>query len=496
MDTLFLEDVDSVFIRVRCERGIAKELSDCFSFEVPGHKWINRYRKSRWNGRIHLYNIGKGTIYRGLRKYLSKFAADRGYRIESSLTPETKFPLAPEEVDALFDRCVGKASGIPSLHDHQRDAVVKATNAGRVLLVSPTGSGKSLIIYLLLRHLLEHVEGKALIVVPTIGLVTQMASDFEKYAEGTGWKVGKNCHSIYAGQEKETNKRVVITTWQSIFKEPRSYFEQFDIVFGDECHMFKAKSLSGIMEKMVKCQHRIGTTGTLDGMQCHKLIIEGLFGPSYHVTSTKKLIEENILSRLRIDTILLQYPDEERRLMSKHTYSDEMLWLIANPKRNRFIVDLSKRLKGNTLVLFQYVEKHGKVLHDMLSKDGDRKVFFVHGGTEAEDRENVRTILEQNDSCIVVASYGTFSTGISIKRLHNIVFASPTKSRIRVLQSIGRQLRVSEHKELARLYDIGDDLSWKSRKNHTLRHFAERMKIYRSEKFDFRPVLIRTENLP
>ena len=495
MDTLVLEDVDSVFIRVRCERGTAKELSDCFSFKVPNHKYMSRFRKSRWSGDIKLYNIGKATIYRGLKNYVTKFACDRGYHLESSLSQNPSIPLDNDGLDDLFSRCVGKASGIPSLHDHQREAIIKATEASRLLLVSPTGSGKSMIIYLLLRHFLENVEGKVLIVVPTIGLVTQMASDFEVYAKGTDWKVSKNCHPIYAGQDKETNKRVVITTWQSVFKQPRAYFDQFKVVFGDECHMFKAKSLTGIMEKLTDCNYRIGTTGTLDGMQCHKLIIEGLFGPSYHVTTTKKLIDKNILSHLKIDTILLQYGEDERRAVSKYTYSDEMLWLIHNDKRNRFIVDLATNLKGNTLILFQFVEKHGKYLNHLAEKTG-RKTFFVHGGTEAEDREKVRKILEENDSCIVVASYGTFSTGISIKRLHNIIFASPSKSRIRVLQSIGRQLRVSEHKEYAKLYDIGDDLSWKSKKNHTLRHFAERIKIYRSENFDFRPVLLKMENLP
>ena len=493
MDTLVLEDVDSVFIRVRCERGVAKELSDCFSFKIPNHKYMNRFRKTRWNGDIRLYNIGKATIYSGLRNYVTKFAADRGYRVENNLTTAKPHPIDNEGLNDLFSRCVGKGSGIPSLHDHQREAIIKAAGASRVLLVSPTGSGKSMIIYLLVRHFLENVDGKILIVVPTIGLVTQMASDFENYAKGTEWKVSRNCHAIYAGQDKETNKRIVITTWQSVFKQPKSYFDQFSIVFGDECHLFKAKSLSGIMEKMTNCHYRIGTTGTLDGMQCHKLIIEGLFGPSYHVTTTKKLIDKNILSQLKIDAILLQYGDADRKLMSKHTYSDEMLWLVHNQKRNRFIVDLASTLKGNTLILFQFVEKHGKVLYDMARESG-RKVFFVHGGTEAEDREKVRKILEENDSCIVVASYGTFSTGISIKRLHNIIFASPSKSRIRVLQSIGRQLRVSEHKEFAKLYDIGDDLSWKTRKNHTLRHFSERIKIYRSEKFDFRPVIIKMEN--
>jgi len=495
MDTLVLEDVDSVFIRVRCERGIARELSDCFSFKIPNHKYMSRYRKTKWNGDIKLYNIGKATIYKGLKNYVMKFAADRGYHLENKLSEQQHLPLTEEQVDSLFTRTVGSNSGIKSLHDHQRNAVVRATESSRILLVSPTGSGKSLIIYLLLRHMLENVEGKILVIVPTIGLVTQMESDFKLYSNGTDWKVSKNCHSIYAGQDKDTDKRVVITTWQSIFKQPRSWFDQFSVAFGDECHMYKAKSLSGIMEKLTNCQFRFGTTGTLDGLQCHKLIIEGLFGPSYHVTSTKKLIDKNILSSLRIDAILLNYDEADRRLMSKHTYSDEMLWLIHNEKRNKFITDLARSLKGNTLILFQYVEKHGKVLYDMISTDKNRKVFFVHGGTQAEDRENVRKILEENDQCIVVASYGTFSTGISIKRLHNIVFASPSKSRVRVLQSIGRQLRVSEHKQFAKLYDIGDDLSWKTRKNHTLRHFSERIKIYRSEKFDFRPVIIKMENL-
>jgi superfamily II DNA or RNA helicase len=494
MDTLVLEDVDSVFIRVRCERGTAKELSDCFSFKVPNHKYMSRFRKTRWSGDIKLYNVGKATIYRGLRNYVTKFAADRGYHLDNKLTESQHLALTGAEVDALFNRCVGKESGIPSLHDHQRDAIVKATETSRILLVSPTGSGKSMIIYLLMRNMLEHTEGKILIVVPTIGLVTQMASDFEHYAKGTDWKVSKNCHPIYAGQEKETKKRVVITTWQSVYKQPRSYFDQFTVAFGDECHMFKAKSLSGIMEKLTNCNFRYGTTGTLDGMQCHKLIIEGLFGPSYHVTSTKKLIDKNILSSLKIDAILLNYDEVDRKVVSKYTYSDEMLWLIHNEKRNRFIVDLAKSLKGNTLILFQFVEKHGKRLHQLVNDEG-RKVFFVHGGTEAEDREQVRKILEENDQCIVVASYGTFSTGISIKRLHNIIFASPSKSRIRVLQSIGRQLRVSEHKEFAKLYDIGDDLSWKTKKNHTLRHFSERIKIYRSEKFEFRPIIIKMETL-
>jgi superfamily II DNA or RNA helicase len=221
------------------------------------------------------------------------------------------------------------------------------------------------------------------------------------------------------------------------------------------------------------------------------LVIEGLFGKAYSVITTKELMERKIVSNLKIDAIMLGYPEETRQEMKKSTYNEEMAWLIANPKRNTFITRLVSNLKGNSLVLFQFVENHGKVLVEMLKREiPEREVFFVHGGTATEDRETIRKIMEKNDNAIIVASYGTFSTGISIRRLHNIVFASPSKSRIRILQSIGRQLRLSEHKSLAKLYDLGDDLCWKSKKNHTFLHFMERLKIYESENFEFKTIKI------
>ena len=287
---------------------------------------------------------------------------------------------------------------------------------------------------------------------------------------------------------------IYITTWQSIYNLPASYFEQFSAVIGDECHLFKSKSLTSIMTKLKDCPYRIGTTGTLDGSFTHKLVIEGLFGRVHKLTSTKELMEKNLLSDLTIDCLVLQYPDDVRQSMKKLTYQEEIDWLVQNDARNDFIANLANSTKGNTLVLFQFVEKHGQPLYEKIKKLAkNRKVFFIHGGTEADDREQIRHIVEQEQDAILVASYGTFSTGVSIRRLHNIVFSSPSKSRIRVLQSIGRQLRKSEHKEKAKLYDLADDLSWKSHQNHTLRHFVERLKIYDSEKFVYKKILIPIE---
>jgi len=334
---------------------------------------------------------------------------------------------------------------------------------------------------------------KVLIIVPTVSLVEQMVSDFKDYSGGNGWDTERNCHKILSGAAKTTEKRVVVSTWQSVFKQPEKYFEQFGAVIGDEAHLFKAKSLTSIMTKLKTCPFRVGTTGTLDGTQTHRLVLEGLFGRAYEVTKTKELMEQKILSDLRIDCLLLSYPDIDREAVKRAKYQDEIRWIIGSPRRNKFISGMSQRLKGNTLILFQFVEDHGKVLNSLVRAcvPPERKVFFVHGGTEAADREEIRKIVESESDAIIIASYGTFSTGISIRRLHNIIFASPSKSRIRVLQSIGRQLRVSQDKTVARLYDIGDDLSWKSWKNHTLRHMNERMKLYETEGFDHRLIRIQ-----
>jgi superfamily II DNA or RNA helicase len=314
-----------------------------------------------------------------------------------------------------------------------------------------------------------------------------MYSDFADYSQFDEWEVTENCHKIYAGKEKYNVKpRVIITTWQSIYKESSGWFQPFGMVVGDEAHAFKAKSLTSILEKCTECRYRMGTTGTLDGTQTHQLVLEGLFGPVHKVTTTKKLMDNNDLAQLDINVLLLKYADEHCKV--KRDYQQEMDFIVQYEPRNNFISNLAIDCTGNTLVLFQYVDKHGKPLHNMLReklKGTDRDLFYVSGETGVDDRENVRAITETKDDAIIVASMGTFSTGINIKRLHNIIFASPSKSQIRVLQSIGRGLRKSADGIDTKVYDIADDLHWKSKKNYTLVHAAERIKIYAKEKFDY-----------
>ena len=377
-------------------------------------------------------------------------------------------------VRSLKPKTKGKSIKV---RDYQIQAVHHALSRNRCLLVSPTASGKSLIIYTLVRY--YHMMGlKTLILVPTTSLVEQMYSDFQDY----GWSSGTYCQRVYQGHDRKVTKDVVISTWQSIYKMPKKYFEDFGCVIGDEAHFFKAKSLTGIMTKLHQCKYRFGLTGTLDGTQTHQLVLEGLFGPVDTVVTTKELIDKKTLANLKIKCILLKHPNIRERM----TYAEELQYLVGNEKRNNFINDLLLHLNGNTLCLFQLVEKHGKILHkEMSSLVKDRKVFFVYGGVDSLERERIREIVENEKDAIIIASFGTFSTGINIRNLHNIVFASPSKSKIRVLQSIGRGLRRSSTKMGILIFDIADDISYKERRNFTLSHFTERINIYNEQQFNY-----------
>ena len=266
---------------------------------------------------------------------------------------------------------------------------------------------------------------------------------------------------------------------------PKALFDQFDVVIVDEAHLAKAKSLTGIMEKAPNIKYRYGFTGTLDDTQTHKLVLEGLFGQVFQVTRTKELIADNTLAEFDIKAIVLGYSDAIRKINKNKSYQDEIDWIVRNEARNKYIRNLAWSLKGNTLILFQFVEKHGKVLEPLLYH-ADKQIHFVHGGVDAKIRESIRGIVESSGDNIILASYGTFSTGVNIKRLDNIIFASPSKSKIRNLQSIGRVLRRGNGKSKATLYDIVDDLQYKNYKNFAIQHFMERVNIYTNEGFDFK----------
>ena len=475
---IIIQKKNEVYLTIQAEPHIYYELRDAFQFEVPNAKFSPAYKNKWWNGRIYLFNVDTREIYIGLLDRIIRFCEDHEYTYEFA---DNKFYGLPFEVneniskEGVRDYLNSICSHTP--RDYQVEGVYDALKHNRKLLISPTASGKSLMIYSVVRYYVEKQQN-ILIVVPTTSLVEQMYKDFADY----GWDVGSFCHKIYAGKERETDSQVIITTWQSIYKLPKQYFARFNVVVGDEAHQFKSKSLISIMTKLCDAKYRFGFTGTLDGSQTHKWVLEGLFGPSYKIINTDELMKKGHLAKLDIKILLLKHPPNRFDI-----FEDEVQYIINHEKRNNFIKNLTLDLKGNTLVLFSRVEGHGQPLYNLIntSKVDDRHVFFIHGGVETEERERVREITEKESNAIIVASYGTFSTGINIRNLHNVVFASPSKSRIRNLQSIGRVLRKGENKVKATLYDIADDISYKSRKNYTLNHLIERIKIYNEENFNY-----------
>ena len=473
-----VEKLNSVYLKIEAEPDIRRELSDYFSFEVPGYKFTPQFRNRVWDGKIRLYSYATGQIYVGLYPYLKDWCNKKNVQIEEINEIYTIKAHTAADIDELV-----KSYDISiTPRDYQIDAFKYALDYERGLILSPTASGKSLISYLLIRHYLNVIDNNILIIVPTTSLVEQLYKDFKDY----GFDVENNISRNYHGYEIEDGKRIVISTWQSLYKLPKTFFADFGAVIGDEAHLFKAISLTKIMTKLTDCKYRIGMTGTLDGTKTHKLVLEGLFGRVNKVVSTKELIEKKQLADLKIVCLVLKHTEAESKAIYKEKYHKELEYLAQSEKRNKYIRNLATALNGNTLILFQLVEKHGKDLYELIrNKATDREVFFVYGGVDTEQREKVREITEKSDNAIIVASYGTFSTGINIRNLHNIIFASPSKSRIRNLQSIGRGLRIGDSKNIATLYDISDDLTYKEKKNFTLTHFQERINIYNEEGFTY-----------
>lgn len=479
MEIVKVIKVDDVNIKVIADPGVKMEMSEYFTFVVPNASFIPSVRNKLWDGKIRLLNVMTGLIYGGLLKYIAKFCESRGYKLEVENDLINSVAI-PEDIAIKIAKEVNAAN---EPRDYQCNAVHTALRDKRALLLSPTASGKSFIIYLISRFAMMK-KNKILIIVPTTALVHQMASDFVEYNNGEELDI----HRITGGVPKKTDSQIVISTWQSIYKLKKDWFADFGCVIGDEAHLFKAKALTSIMTKLTDCEYKIGLTGTLDGTDCHRLVLEGLFGPVHQVTYTSTLIEQGHLAEFDIKVVMLKYPDEIRKLNKNKSYQEEIDYIVRNEQRNKYIRNLAWNLKGNTLILFQYVDKHGKVLLPLLQKEGVN-VYYVDGSIDAKYREEIRKKVDDPNSTeqnIILASFGTFSTGTNIKKLDNIIFASFSKSKIRNLQSIGRVLRKGNGKTKSSLYDIVDDLIWKSKENYAVKHFKERLKQYTDENFDYK----------
>ena len=481
-----IEKVNHSFVRLHSnDRGLIMELAEAYTFYVDGYKFMPSYRNKMWDGKIRLLNMRTGMLPAGLLENLKRLLTEREYTFKVISSCNEPDVVTLDEIRDFI-----KETHLPEgieLREYQIEAFCMGLIEKRKVIVSPTGSGKSLIIYLLVLFAFYTFEEKILVIVPTTGLVEQLYKDFAEYSVNNDFEADGNVHRIYSGKDKVNfEERIVITTWQSAIKCPRPWFDQFGMVIGDEAHLFKAKSLNQIMESLKNASFRLGTTGTLDGSQVHELVLTGHFGDPHKVVSTKELIDNDTLAELQIQCLVLKYSEQERKAFGRKTYQEEIDYIVAHEKRNAFIRRLALTQEHNTLVLFNLVQKHGKPLFAEIQKHAEkgRKVFYVAGSVAVDDRERIREITEREENAIIVASMGTFSTGVNIKNLSSIIFAAPTKSQIRVLQSIGRGLRRTHDGKATTIFDISDDFSWKKRLNYTLKHGMKRAEIYHREQFD------------
>lgn len=392
---------DELRATIESNAGISFEIAEEFAFYVNGYKFMPQYKSGRWDGRIRLYDVKTRGFYIGLIPRLMEWAERSGYTIAYANEDEffkNKMVAAPEELDDVLGR-VGKFE--PKWY--QRKAIECAFEKGKVLILSPTGSGKSYIMYLTIRFLAEHYpEVRTLITVPSKSLVEQLYSDFNDYSID-GWNVEENVHRLYGGKEKETKHQVVVSTWQTAWKMPKPWFKQFGAYICDEAHGADGKCISLIVDNLSHAALRIGLTGTLDGTSMHVLDMEARFGEIVRVASTKQLMDDGDLTDLDIDCIHLKYPKEDIDIVKHLEYQKEIDFLISHPRRNKFMAKVALTQTGNTLMLFNYIQKHGeelkKILEPLCEKYG-KKLYYIHGQTDVEDREHIRQILETENKVI------------------------------------------------------------------------------------------------
>lgn len=488
MVTLTIDKLDETHIIVRVDdESVRHDLDTYFCYKQVNYQYTPQYKKSkgRWDGATHLYSIPTGKLLSGLYWHVIKFANNHKLTVISSYKPTIE-DITIEDTLKFIDKLNIHSDGKPiEVHDYQIEAIHYTLKYNRALLLSPTSSGKSLIIYALVRAYLRKKK-RILIAVPSTMLVNQLISDFKDYSSEVSWDSEKACTSVFYGSEKDFGKAVVIGTWQSLVKLAPVYLKTFDCIIADEAHGFKSAIVSGLIKSCTNATIRIGTTGTLDGKILSSIYLQGLFGATYRTISIRELIDSGRVATPNIHCAVLKYPKEIVKSCNISDYQEEMDWIVTSEARMKFITKLANKCVGNTIVLFQFVDKHGKPLFEMMEKHLKNKlVLYISGETDLDNREDIKLLFRTRNDIVLIASYGTMSTGVSIKEIYNLILGSPNKSRIRLWQSIGRALRLCLGKLVANIFDISDDLRYDNKINYTFKHARERALEYENEKIDY-----------
>lgn len=495
---------DFSHVRIECDESTFYELRDFFSFEADGYKFNPKYRYGQWDGRIRLLDYNRLLPY-GLVGQIKKFCSNMSYSVWIDPKIFETEDLTREDFDAWLSKqeiYSGNAKIEP--HWYQKDAVYEGLVNRRRILNLPTSAGKSLIQALLARYYLENYEGKILIIVPTTALTTQMANDFVDYRLFSHSMIKKIGGGADKADKSKNDAPIIVGTWQTVVKQPKEWFSQFGMMMNDECHLATGKSISSIISGLNNCMFKFGLSGSLRDGKANVMQYVGMFGEIFRPVSTSKLMEDGQVTELKINSIFLRYPDEFATKLKGKTYQEEVKIITGLKRRTKWIAQLSVKLAKkdeNAFVMFKHVT-HGKEIFEAIKELGYEKVYYVSGEVDTETRNALKVMAENGKGIIIVASYGVFSTGISVKNLHHVIFAHGVKSKIIVLQTVGRVLRKHGSKAVATVWDLIDDAGVKPKSlntkkkythlNYLLKHGIDRIQRYADEKFNY---VMKTINL-
>lgn len=408
---LTIEKISESFLKVMGDFSLEQDLKAYFTYKAANYRFHPKFKAGLWSGDVSLYDIRTKLLPVGLYNRLVTFCKESDIELierdngRHSVRDINDVTL--EDIQEYVDLLDITLPNNSKVREYQLDAIHRAIRNKKITLISPTSSGKSVILYCIIRYILdENPHAKIILMVPTVQLVNQMYSDFQEYSANNGFDVAKYTQKLFSGQAKELTKNILITTWQSlknVVKDPvggGKIMADYTAVIGDEAHTNKSTEIQALLEKCKSASYRIGTTGTLDNEKVHQLLIEGMLGPVYQVITTKELIDTNQVSGLDIKMISLKYPEEFGQSLkkSKATHADEMDFLIGLNKRNEFIAKMTNVCEGATLVLFQQVDAHGKPLHKLIKDTCTYKyVYYISGEVPAEKRESLRRIVNKDD---------------------------------------------------------------------------------------------------
>ena len=480
--------VNAAYCKLDFTPDLLAEIATMYIFRPEGYKFNPKFKANIWDGYIRLVTEHNGRCPVGLVPAILNWMVTNEYPVQMS----DEFRAFGDTIN--FDL---ESLNLPfPPRDYQLQAVDLALKKKRQTLLLATSAGKSLVIYMLARTYVANGM-KTLIIVPNVSLVSQLEADFTEYSTKNGFDVASQCHFISAGIDKSSNKRIVISTWQSLqgllkTKAGMDVMKTYDAVIGDEVHLFKATVLGSLMNAATNAFCRVGLSGTLDGVAASEQTIVSLFGNIRRIVSAKELMDSGYATKAIVKPVILKYSDQVAKLAKGLPYDSELDLIVKSKKRNKFLVRFAHGLNGNALFLFRFVDKHAEVVKAMIEEAyPEKKVFIVSANTSKDDREMIRGYVEKHTNITIISTYALFSTGVNIKNLDHVVFASPTASPIKVLQSIGRSLRKLEGKLIANIWDIVDDLRGdKKSQNHLYRHYSGRLAVYEKEQFEISPLNI------